>query len=69
MRADRLARSAEKGIDPIREENTELEENLAPVMNATGPSKQDVVCDEIPHFKQYLISWEDGFSLEYINKM
>jgi hypothetical protein len=42
---------SEEGIDPVREENAELEEDLPPVMNSPGPLEHDILGNKIKHFQ------------------
>lgn len=49
------------GFDFFREEDGQLEQNLAPVLDTAGPFPQDILGSQVEHFKQSIIRWEDAF--------
>ncbi len=49
------------GFDFFRKEDGQLEQDLAPVLNAAGPFPQDILGSQVKHFKQSIIRWEDTF--------
>lgn len=55
--------------DPVGKEDGELQKNLPPVLDAACPLTCDVHGDQVEHFEQCFVDWEDALSLCYFAKL